>query len=145
MIPVDQTITGDKGNCFAACIASILELPIGSVPNFAEDMDSEQGMCGAAKTWLESRGVAYFPMCFPNPTAIEQTHFGFSDYCIIGGYGPRKNDRGDFREHAVVGKTLPWGVEIVHDPHPDRDGLLNWGHRWVQFLVLPRQVFGEMG
>lgn len=36
-------------------------------------------------------------------------------YCILAGKSPR----GDFA-HAVVG----WGMQVVHDPHPSRAGIV---------------------
>lgn len=137
MKPVDQTITGDRGDCFRACLASILEVPTLDVPHF---FDEAEDMHAATIQWLAPKGIAFLAMYFLNPTVLQSTHFDFSMYCILGGYGPRKNERGDYRMHAVVARTLPWGVEIVHDPHPDRSGLLNWGHRWVKFVVFPPNV-----
>ncbi len=32
MIPVYQTVHGPRGNCYAACIASILEVPLDALP-----------------------------------------------------------------------------------------------------------------
>jgi hypothetical protein len=34
MKSVDQTTFGPNGNCFSACVASLLELPIDAVPFF---------------------------------------------------------------------------------------------------------------
>lgn len=34
MKAIDQTTFGKEGNCFAASLASVLELPLDSVPNF---------------------------------------------------------------------------------------------------------------
>jgi hypothetical protein len=136
MIPVEQSITGDNGDCLRACVASILELPISELPNFVEHED----MHAAATSWLAPRGIAFLPMYFLNPDALQQTYFGFYDFCIVGGTSPRKDARGDHRRHAVVAKTLPWGVEILHDPHPDKSGLLNWGVRWLYLLVFQPKV-----
>ncbi len=32
MIPVYQTVHGPRGNCYAACLASILEVPLAELP-----------------------------------------------------------------------------------------------------------------
>ena len=137
MTPVDQTVTGDKGDCFRACIASILDLPTEDVPHFFAESDD---MNGAAAEWLARRGVNFLSMYFQNPEALQYTHFAFGGFCVLGGYGPRRDERGDHRQHAVVARILPFGVEIVHDPHPGRSGLLNWGHRWVSLVVFPPTV-----
>lgn len=137
MKPVDQTLFGVGGNCMAAAIASVLELPLEKVPHFMLEHDTLEGAQGAAERWLRARGVLYMPMYFLNPEALQTTHFGFGGYHLLAGYSPRKNGRGDHLEHAVVAKLLPWGVELAHDPHPSRDGLLNWGHRWLELIVFP--------
>ena len=57
MKPVDQTIlTAPGGNCFAACVASILELPLADVPNFC----SEERWWNALQIWLCAIGDAGF-------------------------------------------------------------------------------------
>lgn len=136
MTPVDQTITGNGGDCFRAAIASILDLPTEEVPHFFLEAD----MNAAASKWLAARGIALLPMCFVDPEALQRTHFAFRGHCVLGGYGPRKNERGDHRRHGVVAKLQVYGVEVVHDPHPEKSGLLNWGHRWVWLLVSPGGV-----
>lgn len=120
MKPVDQTLFGpENGNCWAACIASILELPIDEVPNF-----------GIKKTWfpdtwnwLLERGYA-------------SLYFGPGDarhvpYCyhIVSGRSPR----GDWG-HAVVAL----GEKLVHDPHPDRTFLR--GAVEDAWVIVPREV-----
>ena len=39
MIPVTQTTFAPAGNCLAACLASILEVPIEAIPNFHANDD----------------------------------------------------------------------------------------------------------
>lgn len=129
MIPVDQTIFGmPNGNCFAACVASVLELPLSVVPNFMENHD----------TWFEDFyqwvGPAGYAPLFVKADAVR---CGYVDprplidcghYFIVSGLSPR----GDHL-HAVVqhrGKT-------VHDPHPSRDGIRG---AWVDFIVLVPNV-----
>jgi hypothetical protein len=48
MIPVYQTIDGPDGNCYQACMASILEVPLGEIPTFAGWRD--------LRAWLAERG-----------------------------------------------------------------------------------------
>ncbi len=135
MKPVDQTITGDGGNCFQAALASVLELPLEDVPHFrATDPDD---MYGAANRWLKPTGVRFLPMYFADYKDVSHTHFDFSMYVLVAGYGPRTRPDGTRRQHAVVGRTLPWGVELLHDPHPEKTFLIDEGHRWVNLVVFP--------
>ena len=116
MRPVDQTTFGfPGGNCFSACVASILELPIEDVPYFMGDGTAE-GTGGQwwdrFLAWLAPRG--YVAVYHPEGSAApEGLH-------ILSGHSPRRpEDRGAM--HAVVAR----GTEILHDPHPSRAGLLS--------------------
>lgn len=123
MKPVDQTIFGDgKGNCFAACVASILELPIEEVPNFCEGWDEE--WFDKYQEWLRPHGFSVVMLVAwsewkPNPGQL----------CTMGGKSPR----GDF-DHCVVGEWTGEEWRVVHDPHPSRAGLDGKAKR-VEFLI----------
>lgn len=106
MISIEQTIfTPPNGNCMAACIASILEMPLDDVPNYhGEDWYDHY------QAWLHERG-----MCL-----IRWEHVDSADhynalaaigYAILNARSPRGN-----YGHAVV----TYGGEIVWDPSPDR-------------------------
>lgn len=110
MTPVDQTIfTVPGGNCYAACVASLLNMRLCDVPNFhgADDWQT------ALATWLEPFGM------YPVYCAL---HDGVDAWrpqglYILGGKSPR----GEWG-HAVVAM----GSKVVHDPHPSRAGVLTW-------------------
>ncbi len=105
MKPVDQTMLDPtSGNCFSACVASILEVSLEHVPYFMAD---ENWFAVFAK-WLAPHG--YYPVMLKLSNADEWETRGL---CILGG----KTVRGT--SHAVVGR----GRTICHDPHPSRDGL----------------------
>lgn len=108
MKPVDQTSFGyPEGNCFSACVASILELPIAEVPHFGAD----ETWFDTLSSWLRLRGLWAFMV-----HASERDHrLLLRGHYILSGRSPR----GDFL-HAVVAH----GDMIVHDPHPSRAGLL---------------------
>ena len=103
MKPVIQTKFPQRGNCFAACIASILELDVVEVPAF-EDVSPTPFI--PAKQWLHDRGLTLTHSIPPYSPA---------GYAIAVGPSPRNPNM----QHAVV--TLEG--EIVHDPHPDGQGL----------------------
>lgn len=99
--PVDQTTFGmPGGNCWSACVASLLELPIEDVPYFLDDWPEK------FNRWIEARGFY--------AVTIADERFVPGGYCIIGGHSPRGIP------HAVVGCR----DRIVHDPHPSREGLV---------------------
>lgn len=129
MIPVDQTAFGyPDGNCLAACIASILELPLEEVPTFKET----PGWFGKLRGWAFKRGwvviyethkemrrqppKGYHLMCGPAPRQIpcvaHRTPFGWDADC-------EECQAGDYIAHSTVALD---GV-LVHDPNPTRAGL----------------------
>jgi hypothetical protein len=148
MIPVDQTRLNSPGanrpeeppgNCFSACIASILELRLSEVPDELEFWTPrahprhswvlyEQRM----NSWLRDRGL----IMLISPYAGCR-YFGANEsldlYCVISGSSPRYPDW----KHAVVG-NIRGGQEarIVHDPHPSRAGLLGRQEDWQYELFV---------
>lgn len=108
MKPVTQTLFGDKkGNCFAACIASLLELELGTVPNFCVDHHSR--WWDVLNDWLEPRGFVAIML------RSAEMELYRSAFVIASGQGPRGC------MHSVIYRN---GV-MVHDPHPSCAGLLD--------------------
>lgn len=120
MIPVDQTLLVERdgmGDCLRACVASILERPIGAVP-----------LCDREVTkmmrWLNTEGFEtdlFIPAHDEIPTGVE--------FAVLCGPSPRfKNG-----SHAIVGRRE--GVEFVavHDPHPSRAGIDGPPHTIITF------------
>lgn len=129
MKPVDQSIFEDgKGNCLAACVASLLELPIEEVPNFAE-LNYFAGL----HKWLAERGLIGIEITFSEGVHFAKAYFGYANGpLIMWGESPRSN--GDRRKgHAVVGTPAGYGCDLLHDPHPSRAGLNGHPHgvMWI--------------
>ena len=125
MTPVDQTIMGvPLGDCYRACIASILDLPLDDVPNFYED---ERGQTQAAIEWLSSRGLWLWIV--PNNDSVMSGRLSNDDnvmpegFCIANGPGARGC------LHSVVWRH----GKVVHDPSPSRAGLCEV--YWYEFLI----------
>lgn len=104
MKPVFQTRLGNKGNCFEACIASILELELKEVPDLLAYEESGEWV-DKLNTWLSKFGLCYIevimddiPLFFKNKSCY---------YIYIG-----KTTRNDNIHHAAVG----YNGNIVHDP-----------------------------
>lgn len=110
MIPVEQVRQDD---CFSACVASILELPLEEVAYFpTQDLEVDAWMT-AWVLWLDERGYdLYGGIVHPFWKRPE-------GYWILSAESPRL----DGKNHAVVCKD----GEIVWDPHPERDmGVGKW-------------------
>lgn len=129
MIPIDQTLFGDgsdgtePGNCFAACIASLLEVPLSKVPNFCAN--PEDSWWRGLQSWLRDRGLYAVDMTWGEgdekhiPEAVWSTEYVGVGALLIA-TGPAS--RGHL--HAVVVRATETGPELLHDPHPSREGLL---------------------
>ena len=113
MIPVDQTKFGPvEGNCFSACVASILEIPLDDVPQFmAGDWWAN------FSAWCAARNVV--PRYWPCKAWCESTDAPFlgvpTGHSIMTGESPRHPGV----LHAVVARD----GEMVHDPNPSRAGV----------------------
>lgn len=106
MRPVTQTKFGSPdGNCFAACVASILEVDLDSVPQ-----DQSETWWHDFGRWL-SREHRLVPVMIDGDGEKPVMEFSTGApevYWIASGMGPRG------LLHSVVAK----GSQLVHDPHP---------------------------
>ena len=111
MIPVKQTLFGDhNGDCFRACVASIFELQLESIPNFCDQDECKaenKHWMDRFNDWLRPHGLYYMEVNVKTP--VQWLNFP-SGYHTIGGKSPR----GNFN-HSVVGQA----GKPIHDPHPD--------------------------
>jgi len=129
VIPVDQDRFGDPdGNCLQACLATLLDLDIGDVPHFTgEDWRARMG------AWLRTRGL--WALAFSPPAGtLEETARWLDEtvpgYAIVSGQTPR----------GLLHATVWYAGELVHDPHPDRAGLLSVEDVLVLVPVDPAEV-----
>ena len=123
MKPIAQTIftTPDQsihGNCFSACVASLLELPLDAVPTF-ETMG--QRWAGVLYEFLFSQGynfqgTFYTKSYFNWWDELTQHSDGVDGYYIVEGNSPRAYV---LRGHAVIYRD----GAVVHDPHASAAGL----------------------
>jgi hypothetical protein len=129
---VDQAIVDDdKGDCLRACVCSLLDLNTEDVPNFAE-MDFFVGL----DKWLTQRGMQFIRFSVAGLAEFRHTHLYFDNDCdtlmLVWGKSPRLRADGEHRQHIVIVRPRVYGVELVHDPHSSRAGLLEyWGFGWI--------------
>lgn len=145
MIPVTQTKMVVKnsagefvvhGNCYAAAIASILELPITEVPNVETLFHIENSYWAeVTHTWLVSKGYDILTdnrfMVFHPELAgrvadnHEELRAELKDrYYLVSGDSPR----------GVMHICIFQNGVMVHDPHPTREGILN--HQYFETIDL---------
>lgn len=108
----------DCGNCLAAAVASILELDLADVPNFAA-VPGEREWWNALQAFVTERGY-YLYAVDPDQGAPEDTY-----YLAVG-----DSPRGDFN-HVVVAN----GTAIVHDPNPSGEGLKGYAKEFYVFVA----------
>lgn len=105
----------EKGNCLAACVASIFECSIDDV-GALEDLPPGEWI-DALQRWLNLRGYDWeVSRQDPAPELPES----FS-YLAIG-----QSQRGDYR-HCVVYQS----GRMAHDPHPSGAGLRTVETYWI--------------
>ncbi|MGI8600346.1 MAG: hypothetical protein ACR2KB_13925 [Chitinophagaceae bacterium] len=144
MIPVAQTkvsVINSKGehvvngNCLAACIASLLELPITEVPNvevFYHFPKEDDFYWDVLEKFLSSKGYELTTndrfKCFHRELC--DLSFGNEEWLA----DDTISLRGQF--YLVTGKS-PRGLshitiwqngKMVHDPHPTKEGLIELTH-----------------
>lgn len=107
MKPVKQTVFGyPKGNCFAACVASIMEIPLEDTP----ELSDIERFDIVWRKWFRAHGLGIADIPAGTGEYLE-------GYVIATGDSPRGDVTisGNPVQHAVVCKDM----ELVFDPHPD--------------------------
>lgn len=110
MLPQRQTEFGDTGNCLAACVATLLEIPLSTVPNFMR----QPNWYNAFSRWLWERGYAI--------VSVNSFH---REPVIAIGQSPRG------RAHAVI---YQYG-RLIFDPHPDNTGIRAVDNAYLLYRV----------
>lgn len=152
MKPIQQVVFDDRrGDCLAACIASILEVPLEAVPNFRaiQEDDASVDMILEADKWLRAnhgkRFISIELYSDRDGTRGQHLtdqmicnrlfHVNENEYVILSGESPRKNADGSKKYHCVVGRADCWGFDVVHDPHPEGGGIV--GHPYGVIWIVP--------
>ena len=117
MKPVMQTkLEPPKGNCWAACVASVLEVELECVPavEFTRLYGEEDGegadvdvFWDTWDAWLAERNIARARIALPNGCDLPK------GYLIVAGKGPRG------MKHCVVYHN----GQLAHDPYPGGAGV----------------------
>ena len=119
MKTLKQTIfNGKEGNCFAACIATVFEVGLDEVPNFAA-FGSE--WWDKLQDWLKPRNLAFIELEAKGGEMPAIPLLPDGVLCLACGMAAR-----GFNNSVVVKYRSRDGkhwVELVHDPHPSDDGL----------------------
>jgi len=110
MKKIYQSKFGNEGNCFAACIASILEIELDSLPFLADFNDNWKDYLNALNTNLKSRFNLFIEYTtHENWESIFEDSFKDSYYIVSG-----ESDQ-EGLEHAVIFKN----GTLQHNPNPN--------------------------
>lgn len=124
MIPITQDRVGEDGNCLSACLASILEVPLQTVPDFAAETETDEEFLSAVDAWLAKKGLRYRQVALGDAAPV--------GWHTVEGLSPRGG------QHACVAKN----GALMWDPHP-RDGTgrgLVRAERWGVLEPLRRRT-----
>lgn len=136
----DQLAGREYGDCWRACIASILEMPCDDVPNFVHLARLADGNFHTlSREWLAERGWALFARAFG---AAEWPFDRLVDWLASSGPGVAFIVAGDSggQSHAVVAldgtihDPSDCGIQGPHDC--DEEGC-NCGGFWWVYVIAP--------
>ena len=110
MIPIQQTRTGKGGNCFQACVASLLEMPLSDVPDFCNLYPKDWFL--QFGSWLKPRGMSAIMIKYDDKADLAEV---LKDQYVLAGGKSAVRDI----PHEVV-----WmNGEVMWDPAPEQKGL----------------------
>jgi hypothetical protein len=128
MKPIFQTQFGEgSGNCFPACLASLLEVPLDTFP-FPPYQDDWLMQVDA---FLQILGWAYI-------TWDSESNLPWSGkfLCIVSGMSVRGIRHSVVAEHYVDNDNLHY-YRWIHDPNPDQEWLTNIDHVGILVPISP--------
>jgi hypothetical protein len=126
---IKQTEFGfGNGNCWQACIASILKMELNDVPHFAKDTE---GWWKNTQKFMADRGLYLLEVPIENGI-ISVSEIPDGIHLILSGKSPR----GDFN-HSVIGKKLKEKFIYEFDPHPD-ETFLDGPPKFASFVATLR-------
>lgn len=106
----------ERGDCFAACVASILGVPVASLPNFCA-LGTDETWASMANEWL-SVHAGVMLITYVGDPLIDAPMYGRHGVMIASGPA----ERGHI--HCVLWRC----GKLLHDPHPSNAGLLKADH-----------------
>ena len=128
----DQNILDKIGDCFLACLASLLDVELSSVPRDWLHLDSET-FHSKYNTWLmDTHGLYVVDLSTDTPEMV------LHGYHVIQGRSPRSKHPNVF-DHCVVGLN----GQMVHDPHPSGDGVEDGGSGLIYSVLVPLTTKGQ--
>lgn len=102
----------DMGNCWPACLASMLECELNEVPHFHFLYPNIEESQAKMLEFLNTRGFGHLYFSWEDAASLWRAVQG--GLVIFTGVSPRFPDC----HHVLIGQITPNGWRTVHDPHP---------------------------
>lgn len=118
MMAIDQTIFGEGGNCYPACLATLFGVPLDRIPNFCALYKGTRWAVEAQRWLVQHVGVSFITLHVQEKDEEGVLPLPDGAVGILAGPAARGH------HHAVVAKYRNGACEIIHDPHPSRAGLI---------------------
>lgn len=110
------------GNCFNACLASVLEIELESIPSLMRTEENPDGLNWYQRyaNWLQdTHGISILLVDAGLGYTLELPS---GTYILVCGLSPRATEANQYY-HSIVGQWLfkdgEYYVKYVHDPNPD--------------------------
>jgi len=120
MKKIYQTKLEEKGNCFEACLASLLEIDIKDIPSYKKNWYLKYNK------WLSKYDLALL-MVGSWDDCEDKDKLMPNVYAIVTGISPR-----GFKHSVIYLKD-----EMVHDPHPQNGGVLEMT---AMIYIIPKEI-----
>ena len=129
LIPIEQTrMTYPDGNCYHACLASVLEIPLSEVPDYSNEPGN--ATWHRWQDWLEQRNLPLIGWNHPiskDRRVVDDVLRGYSIVTV----------RYDLPKGPSKHSCVALDGKIVWNPHPSRDRIEHDGiENWEVFRVI---------
>jgi len=108
MKPIKQTRFGDKGNCYAAVLASLMDKDSAEDVIQIQEYYSDSKWIGKLLRWIIINGWFSYPIHGHDSA-------GKDEFYIVHGESPRL--------HGTTHVCIYQNGKLYHDPHPDNTGI----------------------
>ncbi len=98
-----------EDDCWSACLASLLEIPLELVPDFYQGRNCDQQI-EATQKWLKKLGFTLIDLPLVAGEKPPWTVLKVPAWCILTVKSPR------YGYHAVIGRVKDHKVQIAFDP-----------------------------
>jgi hypothetical protein len=139
MIPVfQQHIHQGEGDCIAACVASLFEIPLSDVPNFLKEAKAKHSWgLYLLKKWLNDKGYGLIHLTLRDEYSIHEINWILAPGIFaIASVSSQQFEGGT---HAVVvefkGADNLYELEIVHDPNPNNGKYIDPKFLALYFII----------